>query len=103
MSLVQLLQPGGGLHLDHPQSEGGGQLQYSSFELPADERAMVAGFCSQGREQCNLVWFPPSSGLSKSLKRNVYHLRNRAHWTTSPEAKFVKNNKYNYISNIRCI
>ena len=52
MSLVQLFKPGGGLHLDHPQSEGGGQLQYSSFELPADGRAMDAGFCSQGREQC---------------------------------------------------
>ena len=34
MSLVQLLQPGGGLHLDHPQSEGGGQLQYSFLSFP---------------------------------------------------------------------
>ena len=54
MSLVQLLQPGGGLHLDHSQSEGRGQLQYSSFKLSADERAMVAGFCSQGREQSSM-------------------------------------------------
>ena len=26
-------------------------------------------------------------------------LRNRAHWTISPQAKFVKNYKYDYISN----